>query len=97
MTKEDIEEQFFLFLEDNNSKNIYLQNNNKDYIKIYNYKNILNSKDPKDLILQAFVWVETSQGYEHWVSLNKKWNLIYDKYILKNKKKYEKLENIWND
>lgn len=97
MTKEDIEKQFFLFLEENNSKYIYLQNNNYYYIKIYNYKEILNSRDPRNLILQAFTWCETNQGHEYWLSLNKKWNLIYDEYILKNKKKYERLGNIWND
>lgn len=97
MTKEDIEEQFFLFLEEYNSKDIYLQNNNDYYTKIRNYKNILHSKDPRDLILQAFTWDNTKEKYKHWSSLNNEWVLIYDEYISKNKKKYKTLENIWND
>lgn len=97
MTKEDIEEQFFLFLEENNSKYIYLQNNNKNYIKIYNYKEILNSKNSRNLILQAFTWIDTREGTKYWSSLNNKWYLIYDEYISKNKKKYKTLENVWND
>lgn len=97
MTKEDIEEQFFLFLEEYNSKHIYIQNNNNIHIKIYNYKEILNSKNSRNLILQAFAWVETNQGHEYWSYLNNKWYLIYDEYILKNKKKYKRLRDIWND
>jgi hypothetical protein len=94
MTDYEIEEQFILFLEENNCKDKYFKNNKSDYA-FEKYEILLKCESYDNLIIDSFSWMSSPEGVEYWEKLNDKWTRIYEDYIDNNMKYYK--SNIWND
>lgn len=98
MNAELIKEQFFKFLEENNCKDEYFNNNklqigDRSWVKSFN---CLLHEDPVCLIQDAFKWSETDKGHNFWSDLSYEWDNIYCNYLSKGKI-YYKLDEIWSD
>ena len=94
MTDYEIEEQFILFLEENNCKDKYFKNNKSRYA-FEKYELLLKSESYDNLIIDSFSWISSQEGHKYWEELNDKWVRIYKDYIDNNMKYYK--SNIWND
>ena len=94
MTKEFLEEQFKLFLKENNISFNYYKTLNSNAYKYYRkYTDLLNDAYYNIMIAGAFSWVYTHEGFRYWESIHYKWAKVCGD-ILKGKELYY---NLYND
>lgn len=93
MTDYEIEEQFILFLEENNCKDKYFKNNKSNFA--FDKYEILLKRSYDNLIVDSFSWISSPEGHEYWEKLHYKWDRICENYINNNIKYYK--SNIWDD
>ena len=68
-----MKEQFIEFLKENEAYRDYIKNlKNHRGLTLDEYFN-RRCADEESVLMDAFVWAETKEGYEYWKNLNKKW------------------------
>lgn len=94
-----IEEQFKIFLSENNTSfDEYLIENELSKSPYSTYLTILNDYDYSELINYAFEWKTSRKGYNFWKDLHRKWTDIYDNYLIKGKRFYTShIKDLYND
>lgn len=68
MTKENIKEQFFLFLKENSCYYKYFNNLDSPFINFNHFTRLLDY--PKELINLAFDWSLTEEGFNYWKNIS---------------------------
>lgn len=97
MTKEFLEEQFKLFLKENNISFNYYKILNLNSWCHKQYTDLLNNTYYSTMIVGAFTWINTHEGFNYWQSIHYKWADVY-KNILKGQKLYYNKDKIlYND
>ena len=96
MTKENLKEQFFLFLKESSCYHKFFKNLDSDFIRFNHLTKLLDY--PRELINLAFDWSLSEEGFNYWENISNRWIAIYELYLEKNRYYYEVINNsIWND
>ena len=98
MTKKFLEEQFKLFLKENNISFEYYKNLNSNYTETFKeYTNLLNENYYRLLIVKVFPWSCTREGFSYWESIHCKWMDVYKDILKGQELYYDKDKNLYND
>lgn len=98
MTKEFLEEQFKLFLKENNiSFNYYKTLNLNEWGYRNRYIELLNNTYYSTMIISAFTWVNTHEGFRYWEFIHNKWVNVYKNILKGERLYYNKYKILYND